>query len=192
MGSGIIYTPDSEHSFAALAVLYQAASATMTGTSGSNGPNWKYEADQIKMFQTLTGRCSLFVDDPVSNNWCDRVHEEKVGPILSSSDAWQRTWWRPCLVFLGLFTRRFLLRHLILIELHCLHTELLLRQSNIEGIPTNSKHRPHQHYRYVNISVQHPTSFCRVDKKCYESKINILKYKSKLCWVPCPLTQSFK
>ena len=75
-----------------------------------------------KNVQTLTCRCSLFVDDPVSNNWCDRVHEEKVGPILSSSDAWQRTWWRPCLVFLGLFTRRFLLRHLILIELHCLHT----------------------------------------------------------------------
>lgn len=126
MGSVIIYTlycrADSEHIFAALAVLYQAASATMTGTSGPNGPNWKYEADQIKMFQTLTCRCSLFVDDPVSNNWCDRVHEEKVGPILSSSDAWQRTWWRPCLVFLGLFTRRFLLRHLILIALHCLHT----------------------------------------------------------------------
>ena len=193
MGSGIIYTldcrADSEHSFAALAVLYQAASATMTGTSGSNGPNWKYEADQINMFQTLTCRCSLFVDDPVSNNWCDRVHEEKVGPILSSSDAWQRTWWRPCLVFLGLFTRRFLLRHLILIELHCLHTELLLRQSNIEGIPTNINTN-HQHYRHVNILVQHPTSFCRVDKKCYESKMHILKYKSKLCWVPCPLTQS--
>ena len=126
MSSGIIYTldchADSEHIFAALAVLYQAASATMTGTSGSNGPNWKYEADQINMFQTLTCRCSLFVDDPVFNNWCDRVHEEKVGPILSSSDAWQRTWWRPCLVFLGLFTRRFLLRHLILIELHCLQS----------------------------------------------------------------------
>ena len=69
-------------------------------------------------------------------------------------------------------------------------TELLLRQSNIEGIPTNSKHRPHQHYRYVNILTQHPTSFCRVDKKCYESKMHILKYKSKLCWVPCPLTRS--
>ena len=96
-------------------------SGSISNNDGDLWLKWKYEADQINMFQTLTCRCSLFVDDSVSNNWCDRVHEEKVGPILSSSDAWQRTWWRPCLVFLGLFTPQFLLRHMILIELHCLH-----------------------------------------------------------------------
>ena len=62
------------------------------------------------------------------------------------------------------------------------------------GNTNKHKHQPPtlSPCQHIGSAVQHPTSFCRVDKKCYESKMHILKYKSKLCWVPCPLTQSFK